>query len=123
MASKKFSTINDYHASFPDDVQKRLEVFRKTVKKVIPKSVEVISYNMPAFRLNKVVVYYSAYKDHISLFPAPGGKEWEKDFAPYETSGKGTIQFPYDKPLPIALIKKIVKFLAGKDSNIKAKKN
>lgn len=115
MPTKKFASIDEYHASFPVEIQERLAVFRKTIKDVIPKATEVISYNMPAFKLTKTVVYYSAYKKHISLFPAPGGKEWERDFKPYRTSGRGTIQFPFDKPIPVALIRKIVKFLAKKD--------
>ena len=110
MVSKKFSSIDAYHSSFPEDVQEKLEVFRKAIKQVIPKAEEAISYNMPTFKLNGAsIVYYSAYKKHISLYPAPSGKEWEKDFAPYNTSGKGTIQFAFDKKIPVDLIQKIVK--------------
>lgn len=107
----KFASIDEYHSAFPNDVKERLDVFRKTIKQVIPKAKEVISYNMPTFKLNGTnIVYYSAYKNHISIYPAPGGKEWEEDFAPYTTSGKGTIQFPFSKPIPIVLVKKIVKY-------------
>jgi len=123
MTTQKFSTIDEYHAAFPADVQERLQLFRKTIKKVIPEAEEVISYNMPAFKLNGTrIVYYSAYKNHISLYPAPSGKEWEKDFAPYNTSGKGTIQFPFNKPIPVELIGKIVKYLVNKSLE-KAKQN
>lgn len=111
MAAAKFSSIDEYHSAFPGDVQEKLEVFRKTIKQVIPKAEEVISYNMPAFKLNGInIIYYSAYKNHISIYPAPAGKEWEKDFASHPTSGKGTIQFPFGKPIPVDLIKKIVKY-------------
>ncbi|MBS1574300.1 MAG: DUF1801 domain-containing protein, partial [Bacteroidetes bacterium] len=113
MTAKKFLTIDAYHSAFPEDVRSRLDVFRKIISEAAPKAEEVISYNMPAFKLNAVFVYYSAYKKHISLFPAPGGKEWEDEFAPYPTSGRGTIQFPFDRPLPIDLIKKIVKHLVN----------
>ena len=110
MATKKISSIDEYHSAFSEDVRKKLEVFRKTIKQVIPKAEEVISYNMPTFKLNGIsIVYYSAYKNHISIYPAPAGKAWEKEFAPYPTSGKGTIQFPFGKPIPVGLIKKIVK--------------
>ena len=123
MTIQKFSTIDEYYAAFPADVQERLQLFRKTIKKVIPEAEEVISYNMPAFKLNGTrIVYYSAYKNHISLYPAPSGKEWEKDFAPYNTSGKGTIQFPFNKPIPVELIGKIVKYLVNKSLE-KAKQN
>ena len=115
MTTKKFATIDEYHSAFPADVQEKLEVFRKAIKQVIPKAEEFISYNMPAFKLNGAsIVYYSAYKKHISLYPAPSGKAWEKDFAPYNTSGKGTIQFSFDKPIPVDLIQKIVKHRLGK---------
>ncbi len=110
MTTKKFSTIDEYHASFPEDVQGKLDELRKTIKQVVPEAQEVISYNIPAFKLNKVVVYYAAFKKHISLFPAPTGVEWKKDFEPFHTSGKGTIQFRLDKPLPFDLIKKIVEY-------------
>jgi len=123
MTTQKFSTIDEYHAAFPADVQERLQLFRKTIKKVIPEAEEVISYNMPAFKLNGTrIVYYSAYKNHISLYPAPSGKEWENDFVPYNTSGKGTIQFPFNKPIPVELIGKIVKYLVNKSLE-KAKQN
>jgi uncharacterized protein YdhG (YjbR/CyaY superfamily) len=69
---------------------------------------------MPAFKLTKVVAYYAAYKKHLSIYPVPNGKEWKKHFEPYPTSGKGTIQFPIDKPLPVDLIKRIVKYNAAR---------
>lgn len=121
MTKMKFSTIDEYHSSFPNEIQEKLKVFHKAIKQVIPEGKEIISYNMPAFKVNGIVVYYAAYKKHISLYPAPGGKEWEKDFEPYQTSGKGTIQFPFDKPIPIDLIKKIVRHLVNQDSK-KSKK-
>ena len=110
MGTKKFITIDEYHASFPMEVQKKLEIVRRTIKKVIPNAEEVISYNMPAFKLKKVVVFYAAFQKHLSLFPAPGGRAWEQKFKPYRTSGKGTIQFPLDKPVPVDLIREIVEY-------------
>lgn len=115
MAAEKFASIDAYHSAFPVDVQEKLKVFRKTIKQVIPDAEEAISYNMPAFKLNgTIIVYYAAFKNHISIYPAPAGKEWEKDFAPYPASGKGTIQFPFDKPVPPDLIKKIVRYRVEK---------
>lgn len=115
MPTEKFSSVDAYHASFPKEVCERLDAVRKLIHDVAPQLKEVISYNIPAYRFNKMVVYYAAFKNHISMFPAPKGKEWEEDFKPYYTSGKGTIQFPHDKRLPLSLIKKIVKFRVSED--------
>ncbi|WP_176956245.1 iron chaperone [Catalinimonas alkaloidigena] len=112
----KYATIDEYHSSFAKNVQEKLEVVRKAIRDVIPHGKEVISYNIPAFKVNRIVVYYAAHKVHISLHPAPTDEEWQKDVEPYRTSGKGTIQFPYDQPLPIELIKKMVKHLASLDA-------
>lgn len=112
MATTKFTSIDAYHASFPPEVQAKLESLRMLIKEIIPDATDVISYNIPAFRLKKVVVYYAAFKHHLSIFPAPGGPEWEEDFAPYHTSGKGTIRFSMDQPLPVELIQKIVRYRA-----------
>ena len=122
MAREKFSTIDEYHASFSKEVRERLDVMRKTIREVAPQLKEVISYNIPAFRMNKMVVYYAAFKDHISIYPVPKGKEWEEDFKPYYTSGKGTIQFPHNKRLPLTLIRKIVKYRVSEDQKQQIKK-
>ena len=119
MPSKKYLTVEKYHADFPKDIRDRLDTFRELIKKAVPDLTEAISYNMPAFKQNSTVVYYAAFKKHISLFPAPGGKEWEKDFKPYKISGRGTIQFSYDQPIPTVLITRIVKHLANKDAEKK----
>jgi uncharacterized protein YdhG (YjbR/CyaY superfamily) len=115
MPREKFLTVDDYHASFPKEIRDRLDVVRKIIHDVAPKMKEMISYNIPGYRNNKMVVYYAGFKSHISIFPAPKGKEWEEDFKPYYTSGKGTIHFPHDKRLPVTLIKKIVKYHVNED--------
>ena len=103
----KFSTIDEYHASFPTDVQKILQQLRLTIRQVAPQAIEAISYNIPTF---KKLVSYAAYKKHIGFYPGASGLLVFKDeVSKYKTS-KGTIQFPIDKPLPTALIRKIVKF-------------
>ena len=88
------------------------------LKKLLPKAEEAISYGIPAFNLNgRYLIYFAGYKKHIGLYPVPSGnKIFEKDFAPYNTSGKGTIQFPLDKPMPISLVTKIVKFRMKENS-------
>ena len=110
MATKKPTTIDEYIAGFPEDTQRMLEQIRGTIKGGVPGAEEKISYGIPCITLNgKYVLYFAGYKKHIGVYPVPG-KGFEKDFAPYKTSGKGTIQFPLDKSLPLTLIKKITKF-------------
>ena len=108
----KPTTVSEYIAAFPNDVQKILKQIRRTVKKVAPGAAEKISYGIPALTLDgKYIIYYAAHKHHIGLYPEPGkDKGFAKDYAPYKTSGKGTIQFPFNQPMPLALIEKIVKF-------------
>lgn len=113
---KKFVSIDEYHAAFSPEVRKLLDDLRAAIRSAAPAAVETISYNMPAFRQRTNLVYYAAFKDHISLFPSGSPLTAFKDeLAKYKTS-KGTIQFPLDKPIPKALIKKIVKFRAGEDA-------
>ena len=108
----KPNNIDDYIAGYPKETQIILEQIRTTIKIAAPGAEETISYGIPTFTVGeKYLVYFAAYKNHIGLYPVPGGiKEFEKDFSFYKTSGKGTIQFPLDKPMPLKLITKIVKF-------------
>lgn len=117
MVAIKPTTIDEYIAAFPGDVQKKLEQVRSTIKKAAPGAEEKISYGIPAFNLNgQYLIYFAGYKKHIGMYPVPGGvKEFEKDFESYNTSGKGTIQFPLEKPMPVSLITKIVKFRIKKN--------
>jgi uncharacterized protein YdhG (YjbR/CyaY superfamily) len=106
----EFKNIDAYIATFPKDVQAVLEQVRTAVKTSAPKAEEVISYNMPAFKFHGMLVYFAGYKKHIGFYSLPSGhKAFEKEFSIYK-QGKGSVQFPLDKPLPLALIKKIVKF-------------
>jgi uncharacterized protein YdhG (YjbR/CyaY superfamily) len=115
--------IDQYIAGFPEDVQEKLEKIRMTIKKAAPGAEETISYKMPTFNLKgKYLIYFAAYKKHIALYPAPIGKEeFKEDIAPYE-SGKGTLQFPLDKPIPFSLIRKIVKYRVKENLAIVAPK-
>ena len=103
--------IDEYIASFPIDVQERLEKIRKTIRKAVPDAEETISYQIPTFTLKgKYLVYFAAFKKHIGLYPAPRGIEkFKKELSVYE-GGKGTVRFPLDKPIPFGLIERIVKF-------------
>lgn len=109
-AKTKFKTVDDYFSSLPESTKRILKVLRKTIRQEAPKADELISYNMPAFRLHGMLVYYAAYKQHIGFYPHSSAiKLFKDELKAYETS-KGTIQFPLDKPLPLGLITKIVKF-------------
>lgn len=106
----KFKSIEEYHAAFPEEIQAMLLTLYQTIKKIIPQADEVISYNMPTFKLHQNVVYYAAYKEHIGFYPTPNPIEFFKEELKNYKTSKGAIQFPINKPLPINLIQKIVKF-------------
>jgi uncharacterized protein YdhG (YjbR/CyaY superfamily) len=111
MSVNKPKDIDEYISGFPVEIQKVLEQIRATVRKSVPEAEEVVSYDMPTFRVkNGYLVHFAAFKKHIGLYPAPTGNEaFEKEFAGYKT-GKGSIQFPLDKPMPIELIAKILHY-------------
>lgn len=104
-------TIDDYISRFPKETQKILRQVRATIRKAAPGAGEKISYAMPAYTLGKTyVAYFAAFKHHIGFYPTPTGlTAFQKDFTKYKT-GKGSIQFPLDRPMPLALIARIVKF-------------
>ena len=108
---KNYKNINEYIKSFPKDVQKDLVLLRNTIKKLVPKGEEAIRYGMPTFRLNdKNLLHFAAYEKHIGFYPSPSPiVAFKKELAKYKTS-KGAIQFPLDKPLPMPLIVKIIKY-------------
>lgn len=111
----KFSNINQYHSNFPKEIQKQLRQLRQAIQQAAPQATEIISYGMPAFKQNKVLVYYAANKSHIGFYPTPRPIViYKKELEKYKTS-KGAIQFPTDKPLPLSLIKKIVKYRLTED--------
>lgn len=105
------SSVDEYLALVPDDARAALEELRKTIKAAAPDTIETISYQMPTFKYQaRALVGFAAFKKHCSLFPysAKVMDLCKEELKPYETS-KGTIRFPVDKPLPAALVKKIVK--------------
>lgn len=106
----KFKTIDEYILSFPKSTQNILKEIRTAVKEEAPDATEAISYGMPTFKLNGNLVHFAAYKHHIGFYPTPSGVEaFKKDLKKYKTS-KGAIQFPIDKPIPLDLFRKIVKY-------------
>jgi uncharacterized protein YdhG (YjbR/CyaY superfamily) len=117
------ASIDDYIKACPTDVRKKLIQIRLLVRSVAPDAAEKISYQMPAFYLNGNLVYFAAFANHIGFYPGSGqvvfGK-FRKELAKYK-SGKGSVQFPLDEKLPLALIKRIVKFRA-EENRVKAAK-
>jgi len=99
-----------YAAHFPKPVQQRLKQMRATVKKAAPGATEKISYGIPAFFLNGMLVWLAGFKNHIGFYPRVDAiSAFKKDLSPYK-SAKGSVQFPHDRPLPLALIARIVRF-------------
>ncbi|HWB25906.1 MAG TPA: DUF1801 domain-containing protein [Chitinophagaceae bacterium] len=125
MQAIKFKTVDEYIATFPEATQAKLEQMRSTLKKALPKASEVISYNMPAYKQNGVLVYFSGNREHIGFYPTPSAiVNFQQELVPYKTS-KGAIQLPLDKALPVGLVTKIAKFRAAEDAEkaaFKAKK-
>ncbi len=119
--------IDKYIAGFPRDTQKLLKQLRATIRKATPRAEEVISCQMPAFKYHGMLVWFAAYRNHIGFYPTSSGiKAFEKELSIYK-GAKGSVQFPLDKPLPLGLITKIVKFRVKEDlqraeANVKKKK-
>lgn len=118
MISKKpgFHSMDEYIASFPEDVQKILEEIRAIIKTAAPYAQEKISYQIAAFELNgKNLIHFAGWKNHISIYPIPpGSAAFNREIASY-TSGKGTLRFPLDKPLPMKLIGKAIKLYVAEN--------
>ncbi|HRH24164.1 MAG TPA: DUF1801 domain-containing protein [Candidatus Paceibacterota bacterium] len=112
---KKIETVPAYIATFPKDTQAILKKMRATIKKVAPKAKEKIAYGIPTYTLNGNLVHFGGFKKHVGFYPAPSGiKAFQKELSEYK-GAKGSIQFPYDEPLPLALIQKIVRYRIKED--------
>jgi uncharacterized protein YdhG (YjbR/CyaY superfamily) len=107
---KQPGTIDEYISGFPEDVREILESIRSVIHAAAPDATEKISYQMPTFFLKGNLVHFAAFKHHIGFYPVPTGIDaFKVELSPYET-GKGSVKFPLDKPIPFELIDKIVKF-------------
>src|SRR5512132_1218966 len=122
MKSSSSSEVDDYLADVSPEARATLEKLRQTIKAVVPRAVEVISYQIPTFKLDgRMLVSYAAFKDHCSFFPGAAPiKAHEDELKSYQTS-KGTIRFATGKPLPAALVKKLVRTRI-KENEARAKK-
>ena len=115
------ASIDEYIQAFPPEIQSILQSIRTTIRKAAPEAEEIISYRMPAFRQNGILVYFAAFKKHIGLYPpVSGDAAIEKAIAPY-AGPKGNLQFPLDQPIPYKLIERIVK-LRLKQNQAKSEK-
>ncbi len=115
------ATVDEYIGAFPKEVQPLLNQVRQTIKKAAPNAEELISYAMPAYKLNGVLVYFAGYKNHIGFYATPTGHEaFKKELSKYK-EGKGSVQFPIDQQLPLSLITRIVKFRV-KENEVKGTK-
>lgn len=111
MAKTNFQSIDAYIAACPGQSQSYVKKIRETIRTVAPKAKEKISYQIACFELNgKNLVHFAGWKGHVSMYPIPSGStEFTKEVSKY-TDGKGTIKFPLDKPLPLKLIRQVVKY-------------
>jgi uncharacterized protein YdhG (YjbR/CyaY superfamily) len=107
----KHKTVDDYIASYPPDIQTLLKKMRETIRKAAPGAEESIAYGMPAYKTNKrPLVYFAGFEKHIGFYATPTGHaEFADELSKYK-QGKGSVQFPLDKPLPLELVSRIVKF-------------
>ncbi|MDC6385829.1 DUF1801 domain-containing protein [Flagellimonas taeanensis] len=110
MKGRKFTTVDDYFKEIPKAALERMATIRKELKTVAPLASEAISYNMPALKYKGVLVYYAAYEKHIGFYAIPNTHEhFAKELAGYK-QGKGSVQFPHDRPLPMELIKRMMAY-------------
>lgn len=108
--AEKPTTVDQYIATFPTDVQELLQQVRATIKENAPLAEERIGYGMPGYYLNGPLVYFAGYKNHIGFYATPNGHEaFAEELSKYK-QGKGSVQFPLGEPLPLDLIKRIVAF-------------
>jgi uncharacterized protein YdhG (YjbR/CyaY superfamily) len=105
-----FNSIDEYIATFPQEIQKLLEELRATIKASAPGAEEKMSYQMPTFALKGNLVHFAAWKKHIGFYPTPSGTRAFKHELSIFEGAKGSVKFPIEKPLPLELISKIVMF-------------
>lgn len=110
MSKAKPQTIDDYIATFPEEVQQKLESMRQTILKAIPNAEENLKWSRPAFVDERILVMFGGFKNHIGFYSTPSSfREFEDELQVF-TTGSGSVQFPYDEPLPTELIIKITQF-------------
>lgn len=114
--NKKAGSVKEYIDSLAGAAKKSAMLMRKAIKEAAPDAEEGMSYNVPAYKQNGVLVYFAAYKHHIGFYPTPSAMDaFRKELSAYKL-GVGTVQFPLDKPLPLKLITRIVKYRVKENS-------
>ena len=122
-AGKAPATIEEYIAAFPADIQKILQDVRTTIGRAAPDAHEAMKYGIPTFVLGGNLVHFGGFKTHVGFYPTPSGIEaFKKQLAVYE-GAKGSVQFPVDRPMPLRLISRIVKFRVQETQQKATKKN
>lgn len=117
-----FTSMDEYIASFPKEVQKILEELRAVIKEAAPQAQEKISYQMPTFALQGNLVHFAAYRNHIGFYPTPSAIQAFKDELSVYEGAKGSVRFPINQPLPLELISRIVRFRVAENlENVAAK--
>ena len=112
------TTIDEYIAQFPAEIQEKLQAIRKVIREAAPDATEKISWQMPTFVLHGNLVHFAANKAHIGFYPGASGIEvFIQDLAEYKSS-KGAVQFPYNKPLPVEIISRIVKYRVDENTEV-----
>ena len=115
MASSNYTTVDEYIAAQPEESQAVLQHVRRAIRKALPNAVEVISYQVPTYKINGgYVVYFAGWKEHFSIYPASDDlvAAFKNELAPYRVS-KGTLRFPLSEQVPVKLIERVARFLAG----------
>lgn len=109
MPNEKYTTVDEYINTFPSETREILQKIREMIRKLAPRALELISYQIPAYKLGKgYYIYFSGWKDHISLYPVPkGSDESMEKITPFRT-GKGTLQFKLDQPIPYGIIENVI---------------
>lgn len=117
------NNIDEYIAQFPPEIREKLASVRQAIRQAEPEAVESISWGMPTYKLNgKPLAYFAGHKNHIGFYPIPSGIEaFKEELSAYGQTGKGTVQFPYKKPVPLDLIARIVRFRAEENRSKKRK--
>lgn len=118
MPSKIFKSVDEYISAFPEDTQAALRQLRGAIRKALPEATEVLSYNMPAYKLgDRPVVWFAGWKSYYSVYPLTSGlfDAFKDELGPYKAS-KSTLRFPLSQPVPLKLIERIAKFRAKEDS-------
>lgn len=121
-SKRQFKTMDEYINTFPENVRNILNELRQTIREAAPEAEETVNYQMPTFTLHGNLVHFGAFKNHIGFYPTPTGIEaFKKELAPYQ-GAKGSVQFPMDQPLPLALIRRIVEYRVKENLERKQKK-